>query len=90
MVIAEREPTCKTCYWYSLCPERSRLYPCRIFEDTQRGGVTDGQAAPVGRSALQTGTAAPAERPAHAVRGLESGGDPPRDTDQSLYTGRTE
>ena len=41
------EPTCKTCYWYSLCPERSRLYPCRIFEDT-RGGRTDGQAAPVG------------------------------------------
>ena len=35
-------------------------------------------------------TAAPAERPAHAVRGLESGGDPPRDTDQSLYTERTE
>lgn len=30
------EPTCKSCYWYSVCPERSRLYPCREFNDTRR------------------------------------------------------
>lgn len=30
------EITCKICYWYSVCPERSRLYPCREFNDTRR------------------------------------------------------
>nr|DAV67167.1 MAG TPA: hypothetical protein [Caudoviricetes sp.] len=28
--------TCKICYWYSVCPERSRLYPCREFKNTRR------------------------------------------------------
>lgn len=32
----QNETTCKTCYWYSVCPERSRLYPCREFKDTSR------------------------------------------------------
>lgn len=30
------ETTCKACYWYRVCPERSRLYPCREYEETRR------------------------------------------------------
>lgn len=29
------EPTCKVCYWRRICPEWTRLYPCRMFDDTR-------------------------------------------------------
>lgn len=37
----KNETTCKTCYWYRVCPERSRLYPCREYEETRRKSGRD-------------------------------------------------
>lgn len=29
------EPTCEVCYWRRICPEWTRLYPFRMFDDTR-------------------------------------------------------
>ena len=46
MVPKDQGMTCKSCYWYAVCLERDRGYPCRSFDSIyeKKGRETDGQA----------------------------------------------
>lgn len=43
-------PTCKDCYWYAVCLERDRMYPCRSFDNVyeKKGREPHGEQAPKG------------------------------------------
>lgn len=46
MVPKDQGMTCKSCYWYAVCWEHDRMYPCKDFDSIyeKKGSEPDGQA----------------------------------------------